>query len=176
MNNQQEQNNMFTTGSIFNNIDSNMFITNENPIESNHKADKQTCINDLDSSLILENVDKTAKNRVVKIDLKLKTLEKTLYRISEELKLLELFNLASDKDKRAELIRIKSTIERQIEDLKLEKRKFGLFYILSSYTNNKLSYEIFLKYFNIVYNFVKKYSGYIIDNKKIINIINMVKR
>lgn len=177
MRNSQQQENMFGSSSIFNGGEQNFFHTAESPINS-EKNDKQGWINDVDSSLILENIDKTAQNRVVKINLKLKTLEKTLYKISEELKVLQLFNLEEDKAKREQMLLLKRNIESQIADLKEEKKKFGIFYIISAYTNNKITYEnlsqlaktlVFLakKYFYIALDYLKN-NAYV---KKFLNMV-----
>ena len=160
--NNQQQANMFGSSSIFNDIEQNFFSAAENPIPS-EKSDKQSWINDVDSSLILENIDRTAQNRVVKINLKLKTLEKTLSKVSEELKVLQLFNLDEDKVKREQMLILKQNIENQIISLKEEKKKFGIFYIISAYTNNKVTYEKLCKLANSIAFIARKYFYILLD-------------
>ena len=178
MSNKQKQENMFGASSIFKDVEHNFFLSTESPITSS-KNDKQAWINDIDSSLILENVDKTAQNRVVKINLKLKTLEKTLGRISEELKVLQLFNLEEDKIKREQMMLLKQNIESQIESLKEEKKKFGIFYIISAYTNNKITYENLSLYLRKIIVLIQKYSSmvfnYLANNIYVKKLLNIVK-
>ena len=154
--NQNTKNLFATNNTLFGNSDSFSLFTTTSPI-SDDKCDKQKWLNDVDSSLILENIDNTAKNRVVKIKLKIKTLEKTLDRVDEELKILQLFNLDKDKEKRAELSGLKENLKKQIYELKEEKKKFGVFYIISAYTNNKVTYENLKKYVDVALDCSSKY-------------------
>ncbi len=153
MANKSQQQNLFSNNTLFQDNAAASFFATNNPIED-EKFDKQKWLNDVDSDLILENIDNTAQNKVVKINLKLKALERTLLRLDEELKILQLFNLEKDKDKRAELYCLKENLIQQISNLKEEKKKFGFFYILAAYTNDRITYE------NIkcIYDRVKKFS------------------
>ena len=63
------------------------------------------------------------------------------------------------------MLLLKQNIESQIEALKEEKNKFGIFYIISAYTNNKITYEnlsqllskiviLFKKYFSLMLHYL----------------------
>ena len=150
---------------------SNPIVQNENISED--KSENSKFLNDVDSSLIMENIDNSAKNRVVKINLKIKTLEKNLTKISEELKILELFNLDKDKDRREELNKLMQNILKQIENLKSEKAKYGIIYILAAYTNNKINIENTELFISRCVNSIKKY--YLLFKHFVINFMKKYK-
>ena len=74
-----------------------------------------------------ENIDKTTKNKAVRLNLKINTLEKNLTKVNEELELMKILNLDKDKSKREQLSKFKAYLELQITSLKAEKKRFGVF-------------------------------------------------
>ena len=148
--------NLFSTNNIFDNnlfaSEGNAFATN--PANKTNKNDK--VINDFDSSLILENVDLTAKNKAVKINLKINTLEKELARVTEQVELLCLLNLDRDKKKREKFIERKEYIEKQLKQLKDERKNYGIFYSLADFMREKINTINFKKFIDKQLPTIKK--------------------
>lgn len=88
-------------------------------------------INDFDSSLILENAQKTVNNQSLKIELKISSTEKELEKVNDQIYLLELLNLDFDKERLSDLYKTKTILEKQIMLLKDEYKKMGLIYRIS---------------------------------------------
>ena len=120
-------------------------------------ASKQKMINDFDSFLILENIDKTVKNRAVKINLKINALERNLSRIKEEYDLLKLLNLEKDVKRRNELAQFKDYLEQQLTSLKDERRRFGVWYFISGFFAEKIDYDALKSSFNNLKDEIRKY-------------------
>ena len=118
---------------------------------------KQKMINDFDSSLILENIDKNVKNKAVRINLKINTLEKNLSRIREEYDILHLLNLKKDEKRREELKKFMNYVEKQLNNLKIQRKKFGIFYFLSGFFADKVDFEKAKEIMFLLKNEVKKY-------------------
>ncbi len=118
---------------------------------------KQKMINDFDSSLILENIEKSVKNKAVKINLKITTLEKNLTRINDEYELLKLLNLEKDIQRRDELKKFKDYLESEISKLKIERKKFGIWYFLSGFFADKVDYEAIKASLGALKEEIKKY-------------------
>ena len=119
------------------------------------KNDKS--INDFDSSLILENIDLSAKNKAVKINLKINALERELARITEQVELMCLLNLDRDKQKREKYIERKNYIEKQLKQLKEERKNYGVFYSLADFLREKINLAKAKKFFDSRQLLVKKF-------------------
>lgn len=131
---------------------------------------QQKMINDFDSSLILENIDKNVKNKAVKINLKISTLEKNLSRINDEYELLKLLNLEKDEKRREELKKFKDYLEVQLNKLKSDRKRFGIFYFLSGFFAGKIDCEKAKEIMLMLKNEVKKYDKMAISYLKSKNI------
>ena len=117
----------------------------------------QKIIDDFDSSLILENIDKTAKNKAVQINLKINTLKKNLAKVSEQLELINLLNLDKDKSKKQKLTDIKAYLEFQIQNLEIERKNFGVIYSISGFVEEKVDIDSIVSASLKIYLFSKKY-------------------
>lgn len=155
-----EKKNLFETSSLISG--SNAFVTK--PVKK--EIHKEKFINDFDSTLILEKIDKTVKNKAVKINLKINTLERNLAFVAEELDLLELLKLEKDNKKREDLIASKKILEDKLAKLKNERKKFGLIYSISGFINEKIDFNKFKNYFTSFVNEVKKYDKIAINYLK----------
>ena len=156
MDNNTAKNNLFENASIFRSDNA----PKNNVVDFSVKAGaskKQKMINDFDSFLILENIDKTVKNKAVRINLKINALERNLGRINEELDLLKLLNLEKDVKRREELSDFKAHLEKQIDSLKLEKKRFGVWYFISGFFAEKVDYEALKTTFVTLKDEIKKY-------------------
>lgn len=109
----------------------------------------------------MENIDKTTKNKAVRLNLKINTLEKNLARINEQLELIQLLNLDEDKVKKAQLERFKSYLELQISKLKSERQKFGVLYCIQGFFGEKIDISKFknscIKTFSTLKNKILKF-------------------
>ncbi len=101
-------------------------------------------INDFDSSLILEKINKTITNKAVKLGMKISTLQKELKSINEKIELLKLLNLEADKKKLAALNQVKENIENSLIILEEEQKRKGLFYYLYSFFDEKFNISKFI--------------------------------
>ncbi len=138
----------------------NKFSTNQMPVMTSSVAEEekqQKMINDFDSSLILENIDKNVKNKAVRINLKISALERNLSRVNEEYELLKLLNLEKDDKRREELKKFKDYLELQLNKLKSERKRFGIFYFLSGFFAGKVDYEKAKEIMFLLKNQIKKY-------------------
>ena len=139
-----------------------------NTVAASHNKDSihQKIIDDFDSSLILENIDKTAKNKAVQINLKINTLRKNLSKVTEQLELINLLNLDKDKSQKEKLTDIKSYLEFQIQNLEIERKNFGVIYSVSGFVEEKVDIDSIVstllkirlftqKYYRIIYNYLK---------------------
>ena len=118
---------------------------------------QQKMINDFDSSLILENIDKNVKNKAVRLNLKISTIERNLIKINEEYDLLKLLNLEKDVRRREELKKFKDYLENELQKLKSERKRFGIFYFLSGFFAGKIDYEKVKEIIHSLKNEIKKY-------------------
>jgi len=161
------------TNNIFHNT--NLFDTgafqNTLSTTADSKIEQKKLINDFDSDLILENIDKTTKNKAVRLNLKIKTLERNLANINEQLELILLLNLDKDKDKKEQLSRFKTYLEFQIEKLRNEKKKFGLIYSVNGFLDEKIDTEAFkmcfLKLINL-FNVIFSKAAHFLKNNEIL--------
>ena len=167
----QEKKNIFDNVSLF---DSSAFLDKQNISTQSAFTCKQKTINDFDSSLILENIDKTAKNKAVKINLRINTLEKNLAKVSEELELIKLLNLEKDKDKREQLTKLKKNLELQITNLKKERKNFGILYSMTGFLEEKIYIKSIINVILTLCLKMRKYYFRVFDflkNKKIFHSI-----
>jgi len=163
--NTTKQAKLFTKANLFGS-NSGASTTFTSPIDH---VSQQKCINDFDSSLILENIDKTTKNKAVRLNLKINTLEKNLTKVNEELELMKILNLDKDKSKREQLSKFKAYLELQITSLKAEKKRFGVFYSISGFIDENIDLKYFFKVKNYIMPYFKKYYNLVLNyvlNKK----------
>lgn len=118
-------------------------------------------INDFDSSLILEKINKTITNKAVKLGMKISTLQKELKSVNEKIELLKLLNLEADKKKLSALIQVKENIEGSLIKLEEEQKRKGIFYYFYSFFDEKFHISKFIDtaitIFNPYLNRLKKY-------------------
>lgn len=133
-------------------------------------------INDFDSSLILENIDLSAKNKAVKINLKIIALEKELAKITEQVELMCLLNLDKDKQKKEKFMQRKARIEKQLSELKTERKNYGAFYTIADFAQEKIKFNKFKNSFDNYLPLIKKYYALILNSLKSLKNYNSIFR
>ena len=108
-----------------NSASSSFFITENNafatvPVKKTQP--KQKLINDFDSDLILEKIDKTVENKAVRINLKINAIKKNLTLVNEDLGLIDLLKLDKDEKKRKELLVLKEYLEENEDSMFLKDK------------------------------------------------------
>ena len=151
--------NIFNTGGFLNG--GLLSVKQQKPVLAepiiSESEQSQKMINDFDSSLILENIDKNVKNKAVKINLKINAIERNLSRINDEYELLKLLNLEKDEKRRDELKNFKDYLENKLQKLKSDRKKFGILYFLEGFFVGKVDCEKAKEIMRQLKNEVKKY-------------------
>ena len=131
-------------------------------------------INDFDSSIILEKINKTITNKAVKLGMKISTLQRELKLLNEKIELLELLNLEADKKKLAALKQVKENIENSLMVLVEEQKRKGLFYYLYSFFDEKFNISKLFVYVNkFITPYIVKFQNYAM--KSIIKLFDYVR-
>ncbi len=131
-------------------------------------------LNDFDSSLILEKINKTITNKAVKLGMKISTLQKELKTVNEKIELLKLLNLEADKKRLDGLTQVKENIEASLIKLEEEQKRKGLFYYLYSFFDEKFNISKFIDlikkfitpYMRILHNYIIKLINKLFDYVK----------
>lgn len=161
----EKNKNIFGETNTFKKSD-NIFDSLQNNSATSIPMTKQKMINDFDSALILENIDKNVKNKAVKINLKIKTLEKELDKITEQLELIKLLNLEKDKSRKEKLEENKKYIENQLNNLIAERKNFGIYYSIIAFINSKIDIAVLKE------KIIESYHKSLLFTKKLISYID----